>query len=134
MAFTHGDLNPGNILTPAAADSPVYLLDHQPFLGQSSRGLALHDLAYAIILWWPPEARRNLASDLIRHWHAELRLRGVEDYPLPRAFDDWRLCVRLCLCIPASRCGEPGGVTEFRWLWEMFVRRVLLALDELEHA
>jgi hypothetical protein len=43
----------------------------------------------------------------------------------------WRLCVTQMLMVPASRCAEPGAVTEMRWLWQMHLRRALAALADM---
>lgn len=36
------------------------------------------------------------------------------------------------LFVPASRCSEPEALTTMRWLWQMFLRRVLTAITDLE--
>ncbi|MDP3501730.1 MAG: phosphotransferase [Myxococcales bacterium] len=133
FSFVHGDLNPGNILAPTGGSpfNQVFLLDHQPFLGCSVTGLAVSDLAYAMVLWWPVEDRRRWANVLVNRWHAGLLARGVVGYSLAQARDDWRHCVKQTLFVPASRCSEPGAVTELRWLWEMHTRRALAAIAEL---
>lgn len=134
FTFTHGDLNPGNILAPRNGDpaDQVFLLDHQPFLGSSVNGLAMSDLAYAMVLWWPVEDRRRWASGLVDQWHAGLLRRGVVGYSLAMAREDWKQCVKQTLFVPASRCSEPEALTTMRWLWQMFLRRVLTAIADLE--
>ncbi len=134
FTFTHGDLNPGNILAPRNGHpaGQVFLLDHQPFLGSSVNGLAVSDLAYAMVLWWPVEDRRRWASALVESWHAGLLSRGVVGYSLALAREDWKQCVKQTLFVPAARCSEPDALTEMRWLWELFLRRALAAIADLD--
>jgi hypothetical protein len=134
FTFTHGDLNPGNILAPrdAAPAGRVFLLDHQPFLGSSVNGLAVSDLASAMVLWWPEAPRRRWARGLVDQWHAGLLRHGVDGYTLEMAREDWRQCVKQTLFVPAARCSEPEALTSMRWLWQLFLRRVLAALAELD--
>ena len=131
FSWVHGDLNPGNILAPRAGHGQVLLIDHQPFLDPPPQnGLAMSDLAHAMVLWWPERARRTWAQALIEHWHAQLAVRGAGYASPERLREDWRLCVALMLMVPASRCAEPGAVTEMRWLWQMHLRRALAALAD----
>jgi Phosphotransferase enzyme family len=131
FSWVHGDLNPGNILAPRAGNGQVLLIDYQPFLDPPPQnGLAMSDLAHAMALWWPEEARRAWAPALIEHWHAQLELRGAGYASPERLREDWRLCVAQMLMVPASCCAEPGAVTEMRWLWQMFLRRALAALAD----
>jgi hypothetical protein len=71
-----------------------------------------------------------LAPALIEHWHAKLEARGAGYAPPERLRKDWQLCVAQTLLVPAARCSEPGAVTEFRWLWQMHLRRALAALAD----
>ena len=131
FSWVHGDLNPGNILSPRAGPGRVLLIDYQPFLEPPpSTGLAMSDLAQAMVLWWPQDARRTWAQDLIKHWHAQLQSRGAGYASPDRLREDWQLCVAQTLVVPASRCAEPGAVTTLRWLWQMHARRALAALAD----
>jgi hypothetical protein len=131
FSWIHGDLNPGNILAPRAGNGRVLLIDYQPFLEPPPlNGLALSDLAHAMVLWWPQQARRTWAPALVGHWHAQLEARGAGYAPPERLREDWQLCVAQTLLVPASRCAEPGAVTEFRWLWQMHLQRTLAALAD----
>ena len=133
FSWIHGDLNPGNILAPIDGSGQVLLLDYQPFGGAAATGqLALGDLGYAMVLWWPEQASREFAEPLVAHWHACLESRGLGYASADRLRDDWYLCVAQTLLVPASRCGEPGAVVSHRKLWEMHVRRVLAALADMD--
>lgn len=131
-AWVHGDLNPGNILAPKAGVGPVLLIDYQPFADSpASDSLAMSDLAQAMVLWWPEGSRRDWAWPLVQHWHRQLESRGCGYAGADRLREDWALCVAQALRVPASRCAEPGAVTEHRGLWETHVRRALAALADL---
>jgi Ser/Thr protein kinase RdoA (MazF antagonist) len=72
MSLLHGDLNPTNVLTPRTADSPVYFLDRQPFEWSLTYGVAVSDLAYFMIPWWPEQARHECEHTVLRHWYESL--------------------------------------------------------------
>ena len=131
FSWIHGDLNPGNILAPRAGNGRVLLIDYQPFLQPPPLNwLAMSDLAHAMALWWPEEARRAWAPALVDHWHARLESQGAGYASPERLREDWQLCVAQTLMVPASRCSEPGAVTTLRWLWQTHVRRALAALAD----
>lgn len=133
FAWTHGDLNPGNILAPISGAGPVLLIDYQPFGGAPAFDqLAMNDLAHAMVLWWPEGSRREWAPTLVAHWHEQLCSLGVGYASVDRLEVDWRLCVARTLLTPASRCAETGAVSTHRGLWTMHLRRALAALAELD--
>jgi hypothetical protein len=115
MSLLHGDLNPGNILTPKDADAPVYFLDRQPFDWSLPYGLAAYDLAYCWALWQPIEVAQKWAMPVLRRWHEAL---GQPGYTWEQAQADWRLSVEHCLHIPIEWCTNPEDVTKMRWVWE----------------
>lgn len=126
FTWVHGDLNPTNVLAPFSACGPVYLIDHQPFVDSPSFSwLGASDIAHAIVVWWPPELRRECERRLVEHWHATLVARGVRNYPLTKAWDDWRLCGLDGIYTPAGWCSEPEDLLRMRGLWEAQLRRVL---------
>ena len=131
FSWVHGDLNPGNILAPRTGKGQVLLIDYQPFLQPPpANALAMSDLAHAMALWWPEQARRAWAPALVAHWHAQLAARGAGYASPERLREDWQLCVAQTLTVPAARCAEPGAVTDLRWLWQMHLRRALAALAD----
>ena len=72
QSLLHGDLNSTNILTPKNAESPVYFIDRQPFDWSLTYGLAVYDLAYFLILWWPEDARAAHEATILRRWFEHL--------------------------------------------------------------
>ena len=126
FTWVHGDLNPTNVLAPFSAGGPVYLIDHQPFADSPSFSwLGASDIAHAIVVWWPPERRRECERRLVEHWHATLASRGVCNYTLTKAWEDWRLCGLDGIYTPAGWCSEPEELLRMRGLWEAQLRRVL---------
>lgn len=131
FTWTHGDLNPTNILAPIDGDGPIYLIDHQPFASAGSPPwLGIGDVAYAIIVWWPVDLRRRWERELVGHWHATLLSRGVTNYSLEKAWGDWRLCGLAEIKVPSDWCSETEAVSKMRWLWEEQLRRILAFADD----
>jgi hypothetical protein len=121
MTLLHGDVNPTNVLTPKAAEGPVLILDRQPFDWSLAYGLAVYDLAYATVPWWPGAAFQAHALAALRHWHDCV---GRADYPWEQALADWHLSVQQCLDVPLEWCSKPDTLTGMRWLWEAQLARV----------
>jgi hypothetical protein len=126
MSLLHGDLNGSNVLTPRGSPSPVLLLDRQPFDWSLIYGLAVHDLAYFMVLWWPEQALAAWAGPVLRRWHATLAQPG---YDWPQVLLDWRLSVRQCLHVPFEWCSKPETAGRMRWLWQAQLQRVQAALS-----
>jgi len=127
MSLLHGDLNPTNILTPTRAEAPVCFLDRQPFDWSLTYGVAVSDLAYFMIPWWPEPTRRECELAVLRHWHEAL---DRPDYSWSEALADWRLSVEQCLHVPMEWCSKAGTLESMRWLWEAQFARVQSALQE----
>jgi hypothetical protein len=126
MSLLHGDLNPGNILTPKNADAPVYFLDRQPFDWSLTYGLAAYDLAYCWALWQPVEVAQAWSVPVVRRWHEAL---NQPNYSWERAQSDFALSVEHCLHIPIEWCTNPEDVTKMRWVWEPQLDRLQQAWD-----
>ena len=127
MSLLHGDLNPTNILTPKDADFPVAFLDRQPFDWSLTYGLAVTDLAYFMVVWWPPQTQRECAPTILRTWYNAL---GQSDYSWQQAQADWRLSVEQCLNVPFEWCSKADTVTTMRWLWEWQLSNTQAALSD----
>jgi hypothetical protein len=125
MSLLHGDLNPTNVLTPKSAESPVYFLDRQPFDWSLTYGIAVSDLAYFMIPWWPEQARHDCEPTILRHWYESL---ARPDYSWSEAQADWRLSVEQCLNVPLEWCSKAATLDSMRWLWEIQFARVQDAL------
>lgn len=131
FTWTHGDLNPTNILAPIDGDGPIYVIDHQPFASSGSPPwLGIRDLAYAIVVWWPIHLRRRWERVLVEHWHATLISRGVVAYSMDKAWQDWRLCGLQEINVAANWCSNPEDISRMRGLWEAQLRRVLAFAED----
>lgn len=126
MSLLHGDLNSMNILTPKGHDSPVYFIDRQPFDWSLTYALAIHDLAYLLVLWWPKEIRIAHEAKIIRHWHREV---SDPSYEWAQALADWKIAVGQCLHVPLEWCSKPETAEKMRWLWELQLGRVLSSME-----
>jgi hypothetical protein len=130
FSLVHGDAGDANILVPRDGNQPLYLIDRQPFNWSLTTWLGVYDLAYAMVLDWPVETRRQLEEPVLRHYHACLRQRGVAGYGWDQLFADYRLSAETCVTIAVEYCR--GGVNE-RWVpvWLPMLQRALTACDEL---
>lgn len=126
MTLLHGDLNSMNILTPKGEDSPVFFVDRQPFDWSLTYALAIHDLAYFLVLWWPVEIRMAHEAEIIRCWHREV---GDSSYEWAQALADWKIALGQCLHVPLEWCSKPETAEKMRWLWELQLGRVLSAME-----
>ncbi len=130
FAFVHGDLNPGNILSPRESGGRTYLIDHQPFRWSPRSWLAVSDMACMMVLWWDTEARREFELDVLRHYQEALLSHGVADYPWEQLLADYRLSIIHCLAVPWQWCLREPERTERRWIWLPKLQRTLAALRD----
>ncbi|MCB0034329.1 MAG: phosphotransferase [Anaerolineales bacterium] len=130
FTLIHGDVNPSNILAPKRGERPLYIIDRQPFDWSLTTWLGVYDLAYAMVLYWETDKRRELERPILRHYHEQLYQHGVQDYSWEQLWDDYRLCVAMGVYIATEWCR--GGDTE-RWreIWMFELRRSLTACDDL---
>lgn len=131
FTLIHGDAGSGNILVPRHADSPIYLIDRQPFNWSLTTWLGVYDLAYAIVLDWDIELRRQCEIPILERYHQCLLQNGVAGYSWQQLYDDYRLCVTMGVYIATEYCR--GGVNE-RWIpvWLPMLERALTAIDDLD--
>jgi hypothetical protein len=130
FTLIHGDVHPGNVLVPIAGDRPLYLVDRQPFNWSLTTLLGVYDLAYALVLYWPPEVRRALEVTVVRHYHDCLIQRGVTDYPWPQLWDDYRLCAVMGVYVSTEWCRTELRLDTHRY-WMPMLQRTLTAMDDL---
>ncbi len=131
FTLIHGDTGEQNILAPRQGDRPLYIIDRQPFDWSLTMWLGAYDLAYALVLDWPTELRRQWEVPVLERYHAHLLKRGVRDYSWQQLYDDYRLCAAMGVYIAVEFCR--GGVNE-RWIrvWLLMLQRSLTACDDLD--
>jgi hypothetical protein len=111
FTLVHGDAGEYNILVPRQDDRPVYLIDRQPFDWSLTTWLGPYDLAYALVLDWDVNARRQWERPVLERYHQSLRARGVGT-SWDRVWDDYRLCAAMGVYIATEYArGGIGG----RW-------------------
>ena len=131
FTLIHGDVGKNNILVPRDGDRPIYIIDRQPFNWSLTSWLGVYDLAYAIVLDWEAETRRQYEIPVLKRYHVHLIENGVLDYSWDQLVDDYRLCVAMGVYIATEYCR--GGVNE-RWIhvWLPMLQRALTARDDLD--
>jgi hypothetical protein len=130
FTLIHGDVGHRNVLVPREGDRPLFIIDRQPFDWSLTTWLGVYDLAYAMVLDWPVEARRRHEVAILERYHTELRDRGVNNYTWDQLFYDYRLCVPTGVYVATEFCR--GGLNE-RWasVWLPMLQRSLTASDDL---
>jgi len=131
FTLIHGDVGQNNILVPRHGDRPIYIIDRQPFNWSLTTWLGVYDLAYAMVLDWEIETRRRLEIPVLRGYHAQLIICGVAGYSWEQLYDDYRLCVAMCVYVATEYFrGDLGS----QWIpdWLLMLRRSLTACDDLE--
>ena len=96
---------------PRRGDRPIYIIDRQPFNWSLTTWLGAYDLAYALVLDWPTELRRQCELPILARYHA-------------------RLSVAMCVYVAMEYCR--GGINE-RWIHTTLamLQRSLTACDDL---
>ena len=131
FTLIHGDANSANILVPRYGDSPIYLIDRQPFNWSLTTWLGVYDLAYVMVLDWDVALRRQCEVPMLERYHQHLIQNGVIDYSWQQLYDDYRLCVTMGVYIATEYCR--GGVNERSIpVWLPMLQRALTAIDDLE--
>lgn len=130
FTLIHGDANSLNILVPRNNNRPLYIIDRQPFDWSLTTWLAVYDLAYAMILDWDVEIRRQLEIPILRHYHAQLIQHGITDYSWDQLFEDYRLCVAMGIYVATEWCRGNFSQRHFD-IWMPMLQRTLTAIDDL---
>jgi len=131
FTIIHGDVGSKNVLVPRQGDRPIYIIDRQPFNWSLTIWLGVYDIAYAIILDWDVETRRQHEIAILKHYHEHLIENSVQNYTWEQLYRDYKICVVMCVYIATEYCRD--GVNK-RWLhvWLTMLRRALTACDDLK--
>ena len=130
FAILHGDVNPGNVLSPYVSPGTTYIIDRQPFDWSLITWLAASDLAYMMIPWWDVMSRRELEMPALSEYHAELLRRGVTGYAWDQLLADYRLCVIETVYTAVEWCGTADGLRNKRWIWWPKLQRGMAAFED----
>jgi thiamine kinase-like enzyme len=131
FTLIHGDVNPGNILVPLEGDSPIYLIDRQPFDWSLTTWLGAYDLSYAIVHWWETETRRNFEQAMLRRYHECLVAQGVDDYSFDQLYADYRLAAVMSVYVATEWCRR-GIREDLVKYWRPMLHKSMQAFDDLE--
>jgi hypothetical protein len=131
ICLVHGDINPGNQLVPRAGSGPLYLIDRQPFDWSLRVWLGVSDLAYLMCSFWPTETRRALEQEMMRHYHAALVRRGIDDYGWDELWRDYRLSAVQAACVAVEWCVLEADRERMRWLWKVELQRAMDVFEDL---
>ena len=64
------------------------------------RGTGTYDVGYFVSQSVPPDQRRQIEMDLLRHYHDRLIELGVKGYSFADCIHDYRWTLMFCLCYP----------------------------------
>jgi hypothetical protein len=131
FTLVHGDLNPGNILSPQNGTGRCYFIDRQPFEWSLTTWLGVSDLTYATVHWWEPAHRHQFALPMLRRYHASLQSHGVDNYSWDQLWVDCHLCAVQSLYIAVEWCTVEADIKRMKWVWEPQLRRALAAYFDL---
>lgn len=132
LTFIHGDLNPGNILSPTMAVDRIYLIDHQPFDQSLTIWLGVSDLTNMMVHWWETKVRREWEKPLLENYYQHLLRLGIRDYTFNQLWNDYRLCAMQSLYVPTSWCVNSIGLKEEKGLWWSQLQKTMAACVDLK--
>jgi len=127
FTLVHGDANPGNILAPLHGDTPVYLVDRQPFDWSLTTWLGASDLAYMMVHWWDTAIRRELEMPILRRYHEVLQECGVQNYSWEQLLTDYRLSVVHSAYVATEWCRNEEDCVDMKWAWFPMLQKAMTA-------
>ncbi len=134
VGFTliHGDVNPGNVLSPVKGSGKMYLIDRQPFDWSLTVWLGVSDVAYLMVRPWETDFRRRAEMPVLREYLAGLQQAGVTNYDWDQLLDDYRLSVIQNVYVSAQRCATDDECERMQWLWWPHLQRTMTAYFDLD--
>lgn len=132
FTLVHGDVNPGNILSPINGSDKTYLIDRQPFEESLTVWLGVSDLANMMVHPWDTDLRRTYEIPVLETYLEELVDAGVTAYAWNQLLYDYRLAAVQSFYVTISRCKEAEECDRMRWLWWSHLQRVMNAYFDLE--
>jgi thiamine kinase-like enzyme len=132
FTLVHGDVNPGNILSPINGDhSSVYIIDRQPFDWSLTVWLGVSDLSYMMVHRWESDLRRKFEFDILRHYHESLIRNCVSGYSWEKLLRDYRLCAVQSIYVAAEWCVLEEDRVNMKWLWLPQLKKSMAAFFDL---
>lgn len=134
LTYVHGDLNPGNLLSPNAPDGTEYIVDRQLFDWSLSIWLGVSAIADMIVPWWSGEKRRALQGRVLEVYYATLLQCGVRDYTWAQLWDDYRLSAVHGIYLATSWCVDATERVQMEWVWWPQLQKSIAAYQDLRCA
>lgn len=134
FTLVHGDVNPGNILSPLDGRGKTYLIDRQPFDWSLTVWLGASDLAYLMVHWWDTDLRRAFELPTLRAYHDHLSSRGVKGYEWEQLVRDYRLSAVQSVYVAIQWCALEADRERMRWVWLPQLQKSLRAFFDLRCA
>jgi Ecdysteroid kinase-like family len=131
FTLVHGDLNPGNILSPLAGDSPTYLIDRQPFEWSLTTWLGVSDISYMMVHCWKTDLRRKWEFPVLRQYHESLMANGVTGYSWEQLVRDYQLCAIQSIYVATAWCVVEADRISMKWVWLPQLKRSMAAFFDL---
>ncbi|OKH46223.1 hypothetical protein NIES2101_25135 [Calothrix sp. HK-06] len=132
FTLIHGDLNPGNILSPLNGNGKTYLIDRQPFDWSLTTWLGVSDLAYVMVHWWDTDLRRQWETPILREYHTHLISNGVSGYEWEQLLEDYKLTVVQSIYVATNWCALEADRQRMKWLWFSQLQKSVTAFLDLE--
>jgi thiamine kinase-like enzyme len=125
LTLIHGDAHFWNCLHPRRLDhDKVYIIDWQCWRIDT----ATDDLAYMIGLHWYTDRRRAMEYNLLKYYHDQLLMNGVENYDWDAFWYDYKLSVIGNLFIPVWQ----WSAKLWPAIWWPHLERAILAFEDLD--
>ncbi|MFN6501103.1 MAG: hypothetical protein RMX65_029475 [Nostoc sp. DedQUE01] len=131
FTLIHGDVNPGNILSPLNGTGKTYLIDRQPFDWSLSTWLGVSDIAYMMVHWWDSDLRRQWEIPILREYYACLVRNGVSGYDWEQLIEDYKLTAVQSLYVATQWCVLEQDRRKMKWLWFPQLQKSMTAFFDL---
>jgi hypothetical protein len=132
FTVVHGDVNPGNILSPREGRGKTYVIDRQPFAWSLPTWLGVSDLAYLMVPWWETDVRRQFEYSMLRAYHKHLVRCGITDYEWEQLLYDYRLTAVQGVYVATEWCVLAEDCDRMRWVWFPQLQKSMRAFFDLK--
>lgn len=131
FTLIHGDVNPGNILSPLDGDGKTYLIDRQPFDWSLTTWLGVSDIAYMMVHWWETDLRRQLEISILREYYESLVRNGVSGYEWEQLLNDYKLTAVQSIYVATAWCVSDKDRSKMKWVWFPQLQKSMTAFFDL---
>lgn len=132
FTLIHGDVNPGNILSPINNNGKIYLIDRQPFDWSLTTWLGVSDIAYMMVHWWKTNLRRNFEIPILREYHDNLISFGVTGYTWEQLIYDYKLAAIQSIYVAIEWCVFDEQRQKMKWVWLPQLQKSMTAFFDLQ--